>query len=229
MAGLVLGDFDMKYTIKGKQLADYVHKQICLFYPDGSNIDIFNIEKCIDDTLNRVEYCFRHIKNKYYLNENNEILFNHLNSDHYAAFLYFLSNTIWLECGDERLPAKIFLLNKALHGLDLFYEISMPDIFLLVHPLGTVLGRASYSNYLVVYQGCTIGSVVGSGFPTIGEHLTMYSNSSLLGDCKVGNNATIGANSYAINLLIDRNQTVVGQYPNLKMIQNRPAKSIFFR
>jgi len=215
-------------TIKGKQLASYVHKQIQLFFPDGFNIEISNIEKCIDSALDRVEYCFRHTSSKYYANENNKILFNHLNGDHYATFLYFLSNTIWLESKNERLSSKIFLLNKALHGVDLFYEISMPDIFLLVHPLGTVLGRASYSNYLVVYQGCTIGSVVGNGFPIIGEHLTMYSNSSLLGDCKVGNNVTIGANSYTINSLIDDNQIIVGQHPYVKIIQSRSKKSAFF-
>jgi len=219
----------MKCTIKGKQLASYVHKQLSLFYPDEFYIEISNIEKCMDNVLDRVEYCFRHIKSKYYSNEDNEVLFNHLNGDHYATFLYFLSNTIWLESKDERLSDKIFLLNKALHGVDLFYEISMPDIFLLVHPLGTVLGRASYSNYLVVYQGCTIGSVVGGGFPIIGEHLTMYSNSSLLGDCRVGSNVTIGANSYAVNSLIDENKIIVGQHPHLKITQNKPIKSIFFR
>tara|TARA_B110000967_G_C18895765_1_gene570516 strand:- start:3137 stop:3814 length:678 start_codon:yes stop_codon:yes gene_type:complete len=224
----MLGDFNMQCSIKGKQLANHVHKQICLFYPDGFNIEISNIEKCINSALDRVEYCFRNNRNKYYCNENNETLFNHLNADHYATFLYFLSNTIWLEFKDEMLSAKIFLLNKALHGIDLFYEISMPDIFMLVHPLGTVLGRASYSNYLVVYQGCTVGSVSGSGFPSIDEHLTMYSNSSLLGDCKVGSNVTIGANSYAINTLIEKNQIVVGQYPHLKMTQSKPTKSIFF-
>ena len=38
---------------------------------------------------------------------------------------------------------KLFLLNKALHGCDIYYEVALPSVFLLVHPLGTVLGRAS--------------------------------------------------------------------------------------
>ena len=32
----------------------------------------------------------------------------------------------------------------------------MPDIFLLVHPPGSVIGNAEYSNFLTVYQNCTI-------------------------------------------------------------------------
>ena len=43
MAGLMLGDFNMQCSIKGKQLAIHVHKQICLFYPDGFNIEISTI------------------------------------------------------------------------------------------------------------------------------------------------------------------------------------------
>ena len=46
----------------------------------------------------------------------------------------------------EDLASKAYCLNKALHAIDVFYEVELPEIFFLEHPLGTVLGRAKYSN-----------------------------------------------------------------------------------
>ena len=216
-------------SIKGKDLASYVQKQVSLFFPDNDTIKASNIEKYLDEVMGRLEFCFCHIDNKYYFNNNGKVLFNHLNSDHYATFLYFLSNTIWLKSKDARIPSKIFLLNKALHGIDLFYEVSMPDIFLLVHPVGTVLGRATYGNYLSIYQGCTVGSITGKGYPLIGENFTMYSNSSLLGSCKIGDNVILGSGARVINSIFDSEKTLVGQHPFVRELQNRSDTSPFFR
>jgi serine O-acetyltransferase len=215
-------------SIKGKDLASYVQKQVSLFFPDNDIIEASQIEKYLDEVMGRLEFCFSHIDNKYYFH-NGRVLFNHLNGDHYASFLYFLSNTIWLKSKDARVPSKIFLLNKALHGIDLFYEVSMPDIFILVHPVGAVLGRATYGNYLRIYQGCTVGSIHGKGYPIIGENLTMYSNSSLLGSCKIGDNVILGAGARVFNSIIDSEKTLVGQHPFLRELKNRSNTSPFFR
>ena len=220
----------MILSINNRQLTSYVYKQICMFFPDEIKNDLPNIEKCVDIALDRVDYCFKSINVAYYCNENKESLFNHLNGDHYAHFLYFLSNSIWTETKDEKLSSKIFLLNKALHGLDLFYARTMPDIFLLVHPIGTIIGNASLSNYLTIYQGCTIGHLDSnnSSVPKIGEHVTMFSNSSLLGNCEIGRNVVIGANSYLINTSIKDDKIVTGQYPNTKISPNKSDKRFFF-
>ena len=220
----------MILSINNRQLTSYVYKQICMFFPDEIKNDLPNIEKCVDIALDRVDYCFKSINVAYYCNENKESLFNHLNGDHYAHFLYFLSNSIWTETKDEKLSSKIFLLNKALHGLDLFYARTMPDIFLLVHPIGTIIGKASFSNYLTIYQGCTIGASDShnSSVPKIGEHVTMFSNSSLLGNCKIGRNVVIGANSYLINTSIKDDKIATGQYPNIKISPNKSGKRFFF-
>ncbi|TEB40985.1 transferase, partial [Flavobacterium circumlabens] len=34
-----------------------------------------------------------------------------------------------------------------LNSCDLFYEVNLPDIFFLDHPLGTVIGRGVFKNY----------------------------------------------------------------------------------
>ena len=93
----------------------------------------------------RIEFCFSKINNKYFFDGTNSV-FNHLNGDQYAIFLYYLSNTLFRLNQDTNLCSKLYLLNKALHGLDAFYEVQLPDIFMVIHPISTVLGRGKYDN-----------------------------------------------------------------------------------
>ena len=66
------------------------------------------------------------------------VLFNHLNSDQFSTFLYFYLIHA-LQEKNKNICDKIYYLNKTLNSIDLFTtEVAMPDIFLLVHPVGTV-------------------------------------------------------------------------------------------
>ncbi|NIO11197.1 MAG: hypothetical protein GTO40_25550, partial [Deltaproteobacteria bacterium] len=159
---------------------------------------------------------------KYY-QENGQPVFDHLNSDHLATFLYLLGNTAWSETGDERLPTKLFYLNKIMNGLDLYFSVAMPEVFLLVHPVGTVLGKAQYGNYLVVYQNCSVGAVTDV-YPSLGEGVVLYSRSSVLGDCKIGDNVIVAANAFVLNTQVPDHQIVVGQYPDHRFTPN--SKSV---
>ena len=47
---------------------------------------------------------------------------------------------------------KLYALNKAMASVDLFYQVELPDIFTFDHPLGSVMGRASYSDYFTFSQ-----------------------------------------------------------------------------
>jgi serine O-acetyltransferase len=114
-------------------------------------------------------------------------------------FLYLLCNTAYRAQASAGLPTKLFLLNKCLHGIDAFYEVELPSVFLFVHPLGTVLGRGRYSDYLLVYQRCGVGSN-HDVYPTLGLYTTLRPGSAVLGQCKLGRNNTLAAES----LLLDR-------------------------
>ena len=192
----------------------YIQKLLQLHFPDNKSLDFDR--SSVEKALSRIEYCHSHIKLKYF-NQSGFPVFNHLHGDHMAAFLWFLSNTLYDENNDNLTAFKISYLNKIMHGIDLFCSVSMPDIFLLVHPVGTVLGNASYSDFLVVYQGCTIGSN-GSEYPTIGKYNTFYSRSSLIGSCKTGDNVVFGASSSIINLAVPSNSLVVGAYPSNRVL-----------
>ena len=90
---------------------------------------------------------------------------------------------------------KLYALNKAMASVDLFYQVELPDIFTFDHPLGSVMGRASYSDYFTFSQGCTVGNNRGI-YPRFGQSVFMLSDSKVIGDCEIGSNVIIGANAY---------------------------------
>jgi serine O-acetyltransferase len=209
----------MKLSISSDALSDYLKRLVRLHFPDRQCLDFSPSH--ISLALQRTEYCFSRIKRKYYC-DSDVIVFDHLNADHMAAFLYFLGNSIWKCSGETILPVKLSYLNKILHGLDLFYSVGMPDVFLLVHPLGSVIGNAKYSDYLVVYQNCTVGAV-DNHYPVFGEGVVLYSRSSVIGKCRVGNDVVFAANSAIVNTDVPSRTVVLGTYPNCRFKVNSLA------
>jgi serine O-acetyltransferase len=97
-----------------------------------------------------------------------------------------------------------------LHGIDVYYTIDLPDIFLFVHPVGTVLGTAKYSDYFLVYQNCTIGANLKGDHPILGRYLTVYEGASILGRCNIGKNCRIAAGSMIMDSNLKNNKIYIG-------------------
>ena len=181
------------------------------------------------EVLARLEYCFSNIHRKYYTDARGIPLFNHLNTDQYCTFIYLMANSVWKKNPNSSLPAKLYALNKLLHGIDLFYSVQLPDIFLFSHPVGSVVGNAQYSNYLVIYQNVTIGSNLSGQYPVIGEGVALYCNAKLIGNCKVGNNVSFAAGTLVIDSDIKDDSIVYGTYPDIKIKSAKHnAKGYFF-
>ncbi len=207
----------MRTSLSKADLEAYVRRLLANHIPDGF-VPRYPLASLIDAALARLTQCFGAIGRKYY-SENGTSRFDHLNGDHFASFLYFMGNTAWRDTGEEELPTRLFYLNKIMHGLDLFYSVEMPEVFMLVHPVGTVLGRARYGNFMVVYQNCTVGADTNI-YPRFGEGVILYSRSSVLGDCAVGNNVVFAANSLVIDTSVPDDTVVVGQYPKHRFVTN---------
>jgi serine O-acetyltransferase len=197
----------MILSLKKNLLIRYVKKQLRSFFPD--KISSRKIEKNVDEVIDRLSYCFLRIQDKYFLKDSQRY-FNHLNSSHYAMFLYFLSNSIYRNNADIELCEKIFYLNKIMNGIDVFYSVELPDIFLFSHPLGTVLGRAKYSDYFLVLQNCTIGGNRNLEYPSIGKNVSVYRGASIIGKCTIGDNCKISANSLVLDMDLDPNTIYIG-------------------
>lgn len=207
----------MKLSIEKSALITYLANQLSLFYPDDADVKDALIQ-IMPTVIERMDHCFSHIHKKYYQDQG-QAIFNHLNSDHYAMFLYLVSNQAYRQ-GYIPIAEKAFLLNKALHGIDAFYAITLPDVFLFVHPVGTVLGNASYDNYLVVYQNVTVGSDKDGIYPAFGKAVVLYSKCSVIGQCKIGNNVSIATHSFVRNMDVTDDSVVVGLYPENKIKKN---------
>ena len=196
----------MKLSLTMPEMKTYVNKLLANYLPtnDTEIID----EKMIHLAMQRIENCFKNIRRKYY-NENETTYFNHLNSDHMVNFLWFLSNT--LSQADRLILAeKLSYLNKIMHSIDAWHNIKLPDVFLVVHPVGTVLGNAHYENFLVVYQNVTVGANTKNEYPKFLGSSILYSKASVIGNCTIGENVILGSNSLAINQNIEKNSFYIG-------------------
>ncbi len=185
-------------TLTGDGLAALAARQCNHFFPDGNDVAPGDLMPAIGEARARLEHCFSHVDNRYFF-DGTAAKFDHLHGDQYAIWLYLLANQLHRQSAPPALCAKLFLLNKALHGCDIFYEVELPSIFLLVHPVGTVLGRGTYSDYFVAYQRCGVGSNKDI-YPRFGRHVTMRPGSAVLGNCAVGDHCQMATEA----LLLDR-------------------------
>lgn len=209
----------MHLSLPAEQLATYTASQLNCFFPDSQTVSVDCLMVSMPRVLERLEYCFSHIEKKYYC-EQGRAVFSHLNSDHYASYLYFLSNQLSQDGSDTALCEKLFYLNKTLHGLDLFYSIRMPDIFLLVHPIGTVIGNASFDDYLVIYQNCTIGSGHEGIYPHFSRGTILYSGVSVIGNCQIEENCVFGAGAQLVAQSVERDSVIVGRGKAVRILPN---------
>lgn len=209
-------------------LAEQTHlleSQLKHFFPDGRSPG--DLTSLVDRTLAKTEYCFSKIKLRGYSDEG-EATFNYLHSEQYAVFLYFASNLAWKEQSNVELASKLFCLNKALNGFVCMYDTILPDIFVIVHSVGIVLGKANYANYFAVYQNVTVGSDRGH-VPSFGERVVINGGSFVIGKCHLGNNVSVSARSFLLHEDIPDNSVVAGSSPKLvvKPAQRKLSDIIF--
>lgn len=180
----------MNLSLPVESLQAYVLRQLEQFFPDGRMVNEKQFARAFAYALERAEYCFSRVALKAY-HAQGVTFFSHLHADQYTVFLWFLSNSVYKEFEDEAIASKLFCLNKALNGVMCMYDAQLPDIFLILHGTGTVLGKAQYSDFLVCCHGCTVGAAHGV-YPVLGRGVALAPSSAVVGHCRVGDHVTIG-------------------------------------
>lgn len=193
------------------ELVTLTTKQISAFFPLSKEDTIFMYD-ILPSVLERVKKNFEANTNKYYHHEGSTY-FNPFHSGQYCIYLYYLSNSIF-KLGNSILADKVYYLNKIMNGCDLFYEVELPDIFMLDHPVGSVIGRAKIEDGFTFSQNCTIGNNHGI-YPVIGKNVTLNANSSILGNSRIGDNVILGAYTCIKDADIPNDSIVFGQSPHL--------------
>jgi serine O-acetyltransferase len=170
----------------------YVSRQLENFFPATQATQLINID-AVERAISRTNYCVKRIKTTKITG------FNYLNSGHYATFLYYLSHELWLLDKNHLEDAtRVFLLNKALNGIDLYFEVEMPKVFLIGHTVGMVFAKANYGENCIFHQGCTIGRNEADR-PNLGSGVILYPHASIIGKCNVRENTVVSPGVQIIN------------------------------
>jgi serine O-acetyltransferase len=164
-------------------------------------------------------------KSRYYRIKKGHGFVNPLYMEHYLRIAYWFSREIFLAGGDRSLCDAIFLSIKSRGAIDLYYEFDLNSYFYPAHAFGSVLGRATYSPYLVISQNCTIGNNKGI-YPVLGSALILRPGAMVLGNCKIGNNVQIAAGAIVIDRDVPDDTIVFGRPPNL-IFKPNPEQNIF--
>jgi serine O-acetyltransferase len=192
---------------------ELLEKQLNSFFID---VDMVKIGGGIEEAYRRCMVAISSTNDKY-LKLDGAAEFKSEHSGCWSIFLYYLSNSLTNFAKKE--AEQIYYLNKILHSVDWYCEIELPDHFMVEHPLGSILGRAHYGDYLFIFQGVTIGGN-NQAYPTIGTKVCFYSDAKVVGNSHIGDNVVFGANTYVKDEDIPSNSIVFGSSPNLIIKQD---------
>jgi serine O-acetyltransferase len=187
----------METSLPKSSLTSLYRQLIEREFPDARHAPN-DVDRVLNKALERVEHSFSHIVLAGYRSANGAARFSHLHGDQSAALYYFAANSAWRDFGDDQLASRFFLLNKRHNALVCMYDTLLPDIFVLIHTVGTVLGKATYGNFLAVYQNVTVGTD-NERQPVIGQHAVLFGGSMVLGGCNLGDNVTVSAGTVLLN------------------------------
>jgi serine O-acetyltransferase len=207
----------MKLVDHSRQsLLDYIVRQQAAIVPDGRE-DAFRklADAHFDEALARMSVCIDACA-PWRAGE-----FNVLQSSQHTIFLYYLANAIWKGSGDTSAPTRLFLMNKAFNGIDLFYEIALPEVFYIGHSLGIVLAKATYGNYLVLYQNSTVGRHKDR-IPVIGDRVVLYPNTAVVGSSVVENDTVVSQGVSVLNKTVPTGMVAFAGGPGELVFRPRP-------
>ncbi len=201
----------MRLSLETSDLKSYLRTQLRFHFPVAEDA-LAGFDEVVDEALPRLATCFRDVVLPGY-RKDGESFFNHLHADQNATFYYFCANSAY-RMGFLELASLFFLFNKMQNGLVCMYDTALPDVFLLIHTVGTVLGKASYGSNFVAYQNVTIGTESGRQ-PTIGERVVVYGGSMILGGANLGSGSVVSANSTVIDDDVPADHIAIGRSPQL--------------
>lgn len=110
----------------------------------------------------------------------------------------------------------------------LSYKCPMPGIFVLAHPVGSIIGNAIYSDGLYISQNVTINTHVNKdGQPDlrIGKGCFLGAGAKIIGNAPIGNRVSIGVDALVYNKEIPDDSICVKDENGNVIIRQRRKKS----
>lgn len=130
----------------------------------------------------------------------------------HAVSMYRIAHDFW-NAGKKERALAISYKAHSITGADIHPAAVIGDFFFIDHATGVVIGETSViGDYVSIYQGVTLGGVSsekGKRHPTIGDHVVIGANATVLGNITIGKNVRIGAGSVVLKD-VPESSTVVG-------------------
>lgn len=140
----------------------------------------------------------------------------------FQALLIYRCSHLLHRCHVPILPRIISHLGRMLTGVEIHPGAAIGPGFFIDHGMGVVIGETSeIGRNVTLYQGVTLGGTgkqKGKRHPTLGDHVVIGANATVLGNIKLGNNVKVGAGSVVVTSVPD-NCTVVGVPAEIVRIQ----------
>ena len=117
------------------------------------------------------------------------------------------------------------------------YKCNLPDVFLFAHPVGSIIGNASYSDGLVIFQNVTINTgddLKGNGdTPKLGRGLFLGAGAKIIGQERIGDRVSIGVDALVYNKKIEDDMVVLrdsvtGEFICRKRVQEQCMAQKYF-
>jgi serine O-acetyltransferase len=202
----------VRLSLPSDDLLVYVTRLLEMHAPDGRPNALSRIFPL---ALERTERCFSRVALPHYRDERGGATFDHLHGDQFATFLYFAANTAWAQREDVELAKKLTMLNRDRHGLLVMYDTQLPQIFVIPHTVGTVIGKGSYGEFTVFCQNVTVTNDGVEGLD-VGSGVIFFPGSFAGGRSTIGDGSVLTANSTVSYENIPANTMVRGVSPHLE-------------
>lgn len=203
----------MNIAIEKNELYQMLIRQMhnLLVFDEKKEKSLF--EEIFNEGLKDLEYCLSSLSH-FYLFQDGNLVFNPFHTCQNTVFLYFLSRISYTKFNNRSLSERLYYLNKIFHSIDIYYEVSLPSIWYCDHPLGSVMGRASYSNYFFFSQNCTVGGNYDM-YPTFDEKVMLMAGVSIIGNCHIGRNTFFSTQTFVMDQDVPDNVVIFGRSPDL--------------
>ncbi len=171
------------------------------------------LREIMDRALVDLEACFSKLSH-FYLWKDGVLVFHPFHTCQNAVLIYLMSRVALTKFNNQSLAERLYFLNKILHSIDIFYEVSLPSVWYCDHPLGSVMGRASYSDFFFFSQNCTVGGNYDR-YPSFGEKVMLMAGVSIIGNCHIGGNTFFSTQTFVRDQDVPDDVVVFGRSPDL--------------
>lgn len=144
------------------------------------------------------------------------------------VMIHYRTAHVLHQLGVPRIPRMLSELAHSRTGIDIHPAAQIGDHFCIDHGTGVVIGAtAIIGSHVVLYQGVTLGAknfeydeqgrpMDVPRHPILEDHVTVYSNTSILGRVRIGHDTIIGGNVW-LTQDVPANSVVLQSTPEIRI------------